>query len=85
LTALSFACQRWRTVCRSTVNFPFRLFPQLLREPENVEGLRLPVAPRAPVGRREAPKLEPPRLGGMQRQPESREPLAQLGEVSAVV
>jgi hypothetical protein len=28
-TAFSFACHRVRTVCRSTVNFPRRVFPRL--------------------------------------------------------
>ncbi len=39
-----------------------------------------PVAPAPPVGRREAAELDETRLVGMQRQPELREPLAQLGE-----
>src|SRR3989442_9374150 len=32
-TAFSFACHLVRTVCRSTVNFPFRVFPQLCVKP----------------------------------------------------
>src|SRR2546426_1331858 len=32
-TAFSFACHLVRTVCRSTVNFPFRVFPPLCVKP----------------------------------------------------
>jgi hypothetical protein len=69
-----------RTVCRSTVNFPRRVFPQLCVKPRKVEALGSPVAPASPVGRREAAKFDETRLVGMQRQPERRDSLAQLGE-----
>src|SRR5213593_3965108 len=51
-----------------------------VREAEKVEALGSPAAPASPVGRREAADLDEARLVGMQRQPELREPLAQLGE-----
>src|SRR5207247_10941036 len=51
-----------------------------VREAEKVEALGSPAAPASPVGRREAAELDEARLVGMQRQPELREPLAQLGE-----
>src|SRR2546425_858113 len=54
--------------------------PAAMREAEKVEGLRLPVASPPSVVRREAAELDQARLVGMQRQPELREPLAQLGE-----
>src|SRR6266545_668878 len=54
--------------------------PAAVREAEKVEALGSPVAPASPVGRREAAKFDETRLVGMQRQPERRESLAQLGE-----
>src|SRR5437867_964698 len=54
--------------------------PATVREAEKVEALGSPVAPAPSGGRREAAELDEARLVGMQRQPELREPLAQLGE-----
>ena len=51
-----------------------------MREAEEVKGLRFPVAPASPVPVRVAAEFEETRLVGMQRQPESRETLAQFGE-----
>src|SRR5438128_2169873 len=59
---------------------PLPRLPATVREAEKVEALGSPVAPASPVGRREAAELDEARLVGMQRQPELREPLAQLGE-----
>src|SRR6058998_1024573 len=54
--------------------------PAAMREAEKVEGLRFPVATPSPGPLRVAAELDEPRLVGVQRQPELREPLAQLGE-----
>jgi hypothetical protein len=51
-----------------------------VREAEEVEGLRLPVATVSPSPVRRAAEFDETRLVGMQRQPEARETLAQLGE-----
>ena len=49
-----------------------------MREAEEVEGLRLPLAPRrAPLGR-VAAKLDQAGLVGVQRQAELRQPLSQI-------
>src|SRR5881409_2339413 len=59
---------------------PLPRLPAAVREAKKVEGLGSPVAPAPPVCHCEAAKLDETRLVGMQRQPELREPLAQLGE-----
>jgi hypothetical protein len=56
-----------------------------VREAEEVEGLRFPVATRSPVRSRKAAELEETRFVGMQRQPEPREAVAQFGEESVGV
>ena len=77
LTSLSFACNLFRIVCRSTVNRPFRFFPQMCVKPRklNVSGFPCPRACRFSAAIRA--ELEQPRLLGMQLQAELREPLAQ--------
>src|SRR2546425_4456773 len=59
---------------------PSPRLPAAVREAEKIESLRSPVAPAPAADRREAAKLDETRLVGMQRQPELRQPLAQLGE-----
>jgi hypothetical protein len=56
-----------------------------MREAEEVEGLRFPRATLPPVRNRKAAELEESRLVGMQREPESREAFAQLGEEASRV
>jgi hypothetical protein len=51
-----------------------------MREAEEVEGLRFLVAAVSPAAVRMAAELDEPCLVGMERQPESRDALAQLGE-----
>lgn len=51
-----------------------------MREAQNVEGLRFPVATGSPILVRVATEFEEPRLVGVQRQPEPREARAQLGQ-----
>ena len=51
-----------------------------VREPEEVEALRLALAAPSPIRRRMAPEFEESRFLGMQRQTEPRESLAQAGE-----
>src|SRR5438876_8051887 len=38
-TSLSFACSLFRIVCRTTVNRPFRFFPQMCVKPETFDFL----------------------------------------------
>ena len=51
-----------------------------MREAQKVEGLRFPVASCSSIRVGRATELDEARLVGMQRQPEPRETLAQLGE-----
>ena len=77
-TSLSFACNLLRIVCRSTVNRPFRFFPQMCVKPRKLNVSGFPSPARSPVLGRERPELDQPRLLGVQLQAELREPLAQL-------
>ena len=60
-----------------TVNCPLPRLPADVREAEEVEGLRLPLAARLPVSARKAAELDQARLLGVQLQAEPREALAQ--------
>src|SRR6266568_8923673 len=51
-----------------------------VREAEEVERLRFPVAPSPPMPGSVPPELDEPGLLGMQLQPELREPLAKIGK-----
>src|SRR5262245_145602 len=56
------------------------LLPADVREAEEIERLRLPLAGTPPVLGREGPKLQQSRLLGVQLQTKLRKPLAQLGQ-----
>ena len=77
-TSPSFACNLFRIVCRSTVNRPFRVFPQMCVKPRklNVSGFPKPARCRSSAA--EATELHQARLLGVQLQAELRKPLAQL-------
>src|SRR3989475_7905496 len=59
---------------------PVPLLPADVREAEEVERLRLPLAGSLSVSGREWPELQQPRLLGVQLQAELRQPLAELGQ-----
>ena len=80
LTAFSFACIRVRIVRRKHREAALPGRRTAMREPQEVEALGFPLATRSPVRRRVATEFEEPRFVGMQRQPEPRESLAQVGE-----
>src|SRR5262245_33604300 len=80
LTTLSFACQRLRIVCRSTTNFPLRVFAQLWLKPKKVKRLRLSFSPLPSVFFRISAKLNQTRLSGMQFQPKPFKPLHKLAQ-----
>src|SRR2546428_14182978 len=78
LTSPSFARNLVRIVCRSTVNFPARVFTQLCVKPRKLKVSGLPAPTPVPVG--EPTELDEARLVRVQLQAEPREPLAQLGQ-----
>src|SRR4029453_2270093 len=59
---------------------PIPLLPADVREAEEVERLRLPLAGALPVVSRERPEFQQPRLLGVQLQPKLREPLTELSQ-----
>ena len=63
-TSLSFACNRFRIVCRSTVNRPFRVFPQMCVKPRKLKVSGFPL-PRRAAGSR--PRTARTRSGASSR------------------
>ena len=78
LTSFSFARIRFEMVMRLSLNRPFLRLRTDVREPEEVERLRLPETPGRPVRGGEAPELDQPGLVGVQLQAELRESLAKV-------
>lgn len=76
LTSPSLACNRFRIVCRITMNRPLlRFFPQMCVKPKEIEGLRFPLTAAASVLGRKGPELRQPRLLGVRLQVELAESL----------
>ena len=65
---------------RPSLNRPCLVLRTDVRETQELERLRLPVAAALPVAGGEPPELDQPRLVRMQLQAELREPVAQIGE-----
>jgi hypothetical protein len=77
-TSLSFALIRFFTVSRHTLKYPFEFSPQIVREPEKLEGLRFSLALLLPLRPGLSPKLNQSRLLRMHLQSELRQPLPEL-------
>src|SRR5450755_830245 len=59
---------------------PAHLLRTNVREPQEIERVRLPVAAPGSILGGEPPELDQPRLLRMQHQPELREPAAKIGQ-----
>ncbi len=72
LTACSLACNRFRMVCRNTVNLFLARSPADMRETEKSKGFRLPETSPLAVFSREGAELHEPGLIRVQLQLELR-------------
>src|SRR5215475_13421462 len=77
-TSPSFACNLFRTVCRTTVNRPFRVVPQMCVKPRKLNVSGFPKPARRRFSAAEAPNSSSRVFSRVQLQVELCESLAQF-------